>query len=159
MKKSLPPHVSVNKNWLARFLITPDTLLKSLGPRLPYQNLSDGYSMRRTYSFRHSFKTSFFKNLSNLQFLVENPWKWLSGTLKIQKSPPPHVWSRRNRFTHRTTFPSDSADTYGPKQVFESKFWILKSFEKVFRALQVKPSRFVESIFWWFRCDFHDNSS
>ena len=159
MKKSIPPHVCVNKNWLAWFLITPDTLLESLGPRLPYQNLSDGYSMRRTYSFRHSFKTSFFKNLSNLQFLVENPWKWLSERLKIWKSPPPHVCDRRNRFTRHTVTPFNSTDTHGNKDIFESKFWILKSLKIFFRALEVKPSRFVESIFWWFKCDFQDNSS
>ena len=38
------------------------------------------------------------------------------------------------------------------KQILNSK--VIRNF---FAALEVKPSRFVESIFWWFRCDFHEN--
>ena len=113
--------------------------------------------MRRTHYFLHFLKTWFFKNFSNVQFWLENPWKWLFESLKILKSPPPHVWDRRNRFTRRTTTPVDSSDTHGPKHVLESIFWILKVFQNFFRALQVKTSHLLECIFWWFQLDFHEN--
>ena len=119
MKKSPPPHVWVNKNGLARFLMSLRTSLESFGPKLPCKNLFDGNLVRRTYYFHHFLKTWFFKNLRNLQFWLQNPSKWLSGSFKIKKSPPPHVCGRRNRFTRRTTTPFDSADTHGPKHSLE----------------------------------------
>ena len=128
MQKSLPPHVWVIKNRLVRFPITPRTLLDSFGLVLHRENLFDHNLMRRTHYFHHFLKTWFFKNLKNLQFWLENPWKWLSGSLKVLKSPSPHVCGRRNRFTRRTTTPFDSADTHGPKQVLKNKFWILNYF-------------------------------
>ena len=105
-----------------------------------------------------SFKSMISKNLSKLRFSLRNASNWLSRTLKTKKSPPPDVWCDKNGFTRRTTTPFVSADTHGPKQVFESKFWILKSFQKFFRALQVHPSRFQESNFWYFRSGFHEIS-
>ena len=78
--------------------------------------------------------------------------------MKFKKSPPPHVWCHKNGFTRRTDTPFDSAGTHGPKQHFQSKFWILKSFENFFRALQVKPPRLLKGIFWCFRSHFCKNS-
>ena len=146
------------KNWLVPFLMPPRTLLESLGPKLPCNNLVDGYPMRRTYHFRQFFKIIFFKKFKSLSFSLQNHSKWLSERLKMKKSPPPYTCCDKNRFTRRTATPFVSADTHGPKDVFESKFWILKSFQKFFRALQVHPSRFQESNFWYFRSDFHEIS-
>ena len=77
---------------------------------------------------------------------------------KHGKSPPPHVYCDKNCFTRRTATPFNSADTHGPKQVSESKFWILKSFQKFFRALQVKSSRLLNGNFWCFTSHFDQNS-
>ena len=54
-------------------------------------------------------------------------WKWAAA----------HVCRNKNRSTNRTTTPFVCADTHGPKEVFQSKFWILKWFENFFHALQV----------------------
>ena len=105
MKKSPPPHVWVIQNRLAWFPITPYTLLESLGLVLPYKNLFHHNSTRRTHYSHHSLKRWIFKNLWNLQFSLQNPSKWLCGSLKTQKSPPPHVCDDRNRFTRRMTTP------------------------------------------------------
>ena len=91
--------------------MTPRTLLNSLGLRLPSQNLFDGNQMRRTDSVHHFCKTSFFKNLQILPFLLKNPPNWLWETTKMKKSPPPHTCDPKNRFTRRTATPFNSADT------------------------------------------------
>ena len=122
MKKSLPPHFQVIRNRLVRFQMPPRTLLESFGPKLPRENLFDGYTMCRTHHFHHSLENAFFKNLKNLQFSLQSPSKWLFQSFKIKKSLPPHVYVHKNRFTHRTTTPFVSADTRGPKDVSPSKF-------------------------------------
>ena len=137
--------------------MTPCTLLESLGPKLPCTNLFHGNPMRRTYHFQHSLENVIFKNLWNLQFWLQNPSKWQFESFKIKKSPPAYVCHHRNRFTCRTTTPFVSAGTQGLKDVFQSKCWILKWFQKFFRELQLRPSRLLEGIFWCITCDFHEN--
>ena len=63
----------------------------------------------------------------------------------------------KNWFTHRMITPFASAEGHGPKEVFHNKFWILKSFEKFFRALEVNPSCLVRCTFWCFKLDFGEN--
>ena len=69
-------------------------------------------------------------------------WKWAVA----------YVCHNRNRSTHRITIPFVSEDTYGLKEVFQSNFWIVKSIQNYFRALQVELSCSLKSFF--FRCDF-----
>ena len=145
------------RNGLVPFQMPPRTLLGSFGPKLPCENLFDGYTMCRTHHFHHSLENVIFKNLKNHQFSLQNPSKWLFQSSKIKKSPPPFVWCNKNRFTRRTGTPFNSAGTHGPKHVSESKFWILTSFENFLRALQVKPSRSRNGNFWRFTSDFRQN--
>ena len=100
----------------------PRTSMESYGPKLPHKNLFGAYPMRRAIDNRHSLENLIFENLKNLSFSLQIPLKWLFDDLKIKKSPPPHVCDHKIRFTHRTTTPFVSADTHGPKDVFESKF-------------------------------------
>ena len=139
--------------------MTPRTLLESFGLRLPCKNLFDGNRKRRTQYHHHSLQSVICKNRWKLNFLLQIYWKWLSETLKMNKLSPPQVCGNRIRFTHRMDTPFVSADTQGPKDVFQSKFWIWKSFAKFFRALQLTASRLLEGNFWCFPSDFDENSS
>ena len=138
--------------------MTPRTFLESFGLRLPCKNLFDGNRKRRTRYYHHSLQSVICNNWWKFNFLLKIYWKWLSKYLKMKKLSPPQVFGHKIRFTHRMDTPFVSADTHGPKDVFESKFWIIKSFENFFRALQVRSSRLQESIFWCFRSDFHENN-
>ena len=51
---------------------------------------------------------------------------------KHGKSPPSHVYYDKNCFTRCTATPFVSVDTHGPKDIFESKFWIPKLFQNFF---------------------------
>ena len=83
--------------------------------------------------FRNTSKIALFHTFSSISdlkiILLKSTrfWKWAAA----------HVCRNKNRSTHRTTTPFVSADTHGPKEVFQSKFWILKWFENFFHALQV----------------------
>ena len=137
--------------------MTSRTLLESFGLVLSRENLFDCNRMRRTQYFHHSLKNVICKNSSILLFWLWNLGKLLFGSFEIKKSPPPHDWCDKIRFTRRMTTPIDSADTHGPKQVFKSNFWIPKSFEKFLRGLQVNPSRLLKGIFLCFGSDFREN--
>jgi len=158
MKKLPPPHVWVNKNGLVRFLMTPRTSLDTWGPKLRCTNLFYGNTVRRTYYFHNSSQNVILENLWNLQLWLKNHSKWPFESFKFKKSPPAYVCHRRNWFTCLTTTSFISAGTQGPKDVFQSKFWILKSCQNFFRALQLKPSRLLDGIFWCITCDFYQNS-
>ena len=87
------------------------------------------------------------KLLKTTHFPLKIPYKCLLKSTKPKKSPPPYVCHHQNRFTYRATTLFVSADTQEPKDVFQSKFWIWKSFEKFFRALQLTASLLLEGIF------------
>ena len=56
------------------------------------------------------------------------------------KSLPARVCECRIRFRHRTIIWFTLFDRYDPKEVFKSKFWIIKSSQNFFHAFQVGPS-------------------
>jgi len=96
----------------------------------------------------------FSKCNKNGNFYSKIPWKWLWEALKTKKSPPPHVWCHQNRSTYRMIIPFDSVDTPRTKQVFKSHQMHLQEQSNFCRALQGKPWRFLERIFWYQTCDF-----
>ena len=52
----------------------------------------------------------------------------------------------KNRSTHRLTTPFVSADTHGPKEVFQSIFWILKSIQNFLYLKKKVPRSPLESL-------------
>ena len=65
-------------------------------------------------------------------------WKWAVA----------HDCCNRNRSTHRITIPFVSEDTYGLQEVFQRNFWLVKSIQEFFRALQVELSCSLKSFFY-----------
>jgi len=87
------------------------------------------------------------KLLKSTKFPLKIPYKWLLKSTKTKKSPSPYVCHHKNRFTCRTNTPFVSADAHRPKDVFQSKFWFWKSFQKFFCALPTQSITFARRQF------------
>ena len=96
-------------------------------------DLLDTYNMfiRPTKNFLFASEVQWFQQIRTFSRIFNLKIGFLKST-RIKKWAVAYVCRNKNRFTHRMITPFVSADSYGLEEVFQKKFWIVKSLKIFF---------------------------
>ena len=96
-------------------------------------DLLDTYNMfiRPTKNFLFASEVQWFQQIRTFSRIFNLKIGFLKST-RIKKWAVAYVCRNKNRFTHRMITPFVSADSYGLEEVFQKKFWVVKSLKIFF---------------------------
>ena len=107
-------------------------------------DLLDTYNMfiRPPKNFLFASEVRWFHEIRTFSRIFNLKTGFLKSTT-ISKWAVAYVCRNKNRFTHRMITSFVSADSYGLEEVFQKKFWIVKSLKIFFHASEQCPCCFL----------------
>ena len=133
-----PQKYVFRENFFELRIVWPWMLVRSKA--LIKADLLDTYNMfiRPTKNFLFASEVQWFQQIRTFSRIFNLKIGFLKST-RIKKWAVAYVCRNKNRFTHRMITPFVSADSYGLEEVFQKKFWIVKSFKIFFHASEHCP--------------------